>query len=43
MEVPVTFYPREVASYQELIRFEINGLYHQTVEIQGRGTEMKVG
>uniref|UniRef100_A0A8C3CDK8 HYDIN protein n=1 Tax=Cairina moschata TaxID=8855 RepID=A0A8C3CDK8_CAIMO len=41
VEVPVTFYPREVASYQELIRFEINGLYHQTVEIQGRGTEMK--
>ncbi|XP_032051538.1 hydrocephalus-inducing protein homolog [Aythya fuligula] len=42
VEVPITFYPREVASYQELIHFEINGLYHQTVEIQGRGTEMKV-
>uniref|UniRef100_A0A8B9BFH4 HYDIN axonemal central pair apparatus protein n=1 Tax=Anser brachyrhynchus TaxID=132585 RepID=A0A8B9BFH4_9AVES len=39
VEVPVTFYPREVASYQELIPFEINGLYHQTVEVQGRGVE----
>ncbi|NXI70129.1 HYDIN protein, partial [Anseranas semipalmata] len=42
VEVPVTFYPREVASYRELIPFEINGLCEQTVEVQGRGTEMKV-
>ncbi|XP_009468798.1 PREDICTED: hydrocephalus-inducing protein homolog [Nipponia nippon] len=42
VEVPITFYPREVASYNELIPFEINGLYQQTVEVRGRGTEMKV-
>ncbi|XP_021264314.1 hydrocephalus-inducing protein homolog isoform X3 [Numida meleagris] len=40
--VPITFYPREVASYHELIPFEINGLCQQTVEVQGRGAEMKV-
>ncbi|XP_074007853.1 hydrocephalus-inducing protein homolog [Numenius arquata] len=42
MEVPITFYPREVASYRELIPFEINGLCQQTVEVRGRGMEMKV-
>ncbi|NXK55437.1 HYDIN protein, partial [Chauna torquata] len=42
VEVPITFYPREVVSYHELIPFEINGLCQQTVEVQGRGTEMKV-
>ncbi|XP_064315287.1 hydrocephalus-inducing protein homolog [Phalacrocorax carbo] len=41
-EVPITFYPREVASYHELIPFEINGLCQQTVDIRGRGTELKV-
>ncbi|KAM9214465.1 hydrocephalus-inducing protein homolog [Leptosomus discolor] len=41
-EVPITFYPREVASYHELVPFEINGLCQQTVEVQGKGTEMKV-
>ncbi|NXW03107.1 HYDIN protein, partial [Fregetta grallaria] len=42
VEVPITFYPREVASYHELIPFEINGLCQQTVEVRGKGTEMKV-
>ncbi|XP_009976302.1 PREDICTED: hydrocephalus-inducing protein-like, partial [Tauraco erythrolophus] len=42
MEVPVTFCPREVTSYHELVPFEINGLCRQTVEVQGRGMEMKV-
>ncbi|KAM6253129.1 hydrocephalus-inducing protein homolog [Porphyrio hochstetteri] len=42
VEVPVTFYPREVTSYHELIPFEINGLCRQTVEVRGRGTEIKV-
>ncbi|NWW42685.1 HYDIN protein, partial [Pedionomus torquatus] len=42
VEVPITFYPREVASYRELIPFEINGLCQQTVEVRGRGIEMKV-
>ncbi|XP_009881567.1 PREDICTED: hydrocephalus-inducing protein homolog [Charadrius vociferus] len=42
VEVPITFYPREVASYHELIPFEINGLCQQTIEVRGRGTEMKV-
>ncbi|XP_074670186.1 hydrocephalus-inducing protein homolog [Strix aluco] len=40
--VPITFYPREIASYHELIPFEINGLCQQTIEVRGRGTEMKV-
>ncbi|NWH50429.1 HYDIN protein, partial [Fregata magnificens] len=42
VEVPITFYPREVASYHELIPFEINGLCQQTVDVRGMGTEMKV-
>ena len=42
MEVPITFYPREAASYRELIPFEINGLCQQTVEVRGRGMEVKV-
>ncbi|XP_074748293.1 hydrocephalus-inducing protein homolog isoform X5 [Strix uralensis] len=42
VEMPITFYPREVASYHELIPFEINGLCQQTIEVRGRGTEMKV-
>ncbi|NXT87516.1 HYDIN protein, partial [Anhinga rufa] len=42
VEVPITFYPREVASYHELIPFEINGLCQQTVDVRGRGTEIKV-
>ncbi|XP_010138614.1 PREDICTED: hydrocephalus-inducing protein-like, partial [Buceros rhinoceros silvestris] len=42
VEVPITFYPREVTSYHELIPFEINSLYQRSVEVRGRGTEMKV-
>uniref|UniRef100_G3VZI4 HYDIN axonemal central pair apparatus protein n=1 Tax=Sarcophilus harrisii TaxID=9305 RepID=G3VZI4_SARHA len=42
IEVPITFYPREPMFYKELIPFEINGLSQQIVEIQGKGTEMKV-
>ncbi|NXX62461.1 HYDIN protein, partial [Scopus umbretta] len=42
VEVPITFYPREVVSYHEFVPFEINGLCQQTVEVRGRGTEMKV-
>ncbi|KAM4672094.1 hydrocephalus-inducing protein homolog [Amazona ochrocephala] len=42
VEVPITFYPREVASYRELIPIEINGVYQQTIEVRGRGIEMKV-
>ncbi|NXF97015.1 HYDIN protein, partial [Eubucco bourcierii] len=42
VEVPITFCPREAASYQELIPFEINGLCQQAVEVRGRGVEVKV-
>ncbi|XP_009877078.1 PREDICTED: hydrocephalus-inducing protein-like, partial [Apaloderma vittatum] len=42
VDVPITFYPREIASYHELIPFEINGLCQQTVEVRGKGIEMKV-
>ncbi|XP_045149859.1 hydrocephalus-inducing protein homolog [Echinops telfairi] len=40
--VPITFYPRESISYREFIPFEINGLSQQTIEIKGKGTEMKI-
>ncbi|CAO2609942.1 Hydrocephalus-inducing protein [Lemmus lemmus] len=42
LEIPITFYPREAVCYRELIPFEINGLSQQTVEIKGKGTEMKI-
>ncbi|KAM5262598.1 hydrocephalus-inducing protein homolog [Ctenodactylus gundi] len=42
LEIPIIFYPRESISYRELISFEINGLSQQTVEIKGKGTEMKI-
>nr|XP_023421731.1 hydrocephalus-inducing protein homolog [Cavia porcellus] len=42
LEIPITFYPRESINYQELIPFEINALSQQTVEIKGKGTEMKI-
>ncbi|KAM9374294.1 hydrocephalus-inducing protein homolog [Phaethornis superciliosus] len=42
VEVPITFCPSEVGSYRELIPFEINNLCKETVEVRGRGTEMKV-
>ncbi|XP_074055255.1 hydrocephalus-inducing protein homolog isoform X3 [Macrotis lagotis] len=42
LEIPITFYPRETTSYKEIIPFEINGLLKQNIEIQGRGTEMKI-
>ncbi|XP_069312434.1 hydrocephalus-inducing protein homolog [Eulemur rufifrons] len=42
LEIPIIFYPRESINYRELIAFEINGLSQQTVEIKGKGTEMKI-
>ncbi|XP_051024710.1 hydrocephalus-inducing protein homolog [Acomys russatus] len=42
LEIPITFYPREAINYREVIPFEINGLSQQTVEIKGKGTEMKI-
>ncbi|XP_068943597.1 hydrocephalus-inducing protein homolog [Petaurus breviceps papuanus] len=42
LEIPITFYPREPICYKEIIPFEINGLLQQDIEIQGRGTEMKI-
>nr|XP_042717290.1 hydrocephalus-inducing protein homolog isoform X2 [Chrysemys picta bellii] len=42
MEVPITFYPREAVSYHDIIPFEINGLSQQTIEVLGKGTEMKI-
>uniref|UniRef100_A0A7M4E0K5 HYDIN axonemal central pair apparatus protein n=1 Tax=Crocodylus porosus TaxID=8502 RepID=A0A7M4E0K5_CROPO len=42
IEVPITFYPREAVSYHEIIPFEINGLSQQTVEVLGKGSEMKI-
>ncbi|XP_054856814.1 hydrocephalus-inducing protein homolog [Eublepharis macularius] len=41
-EIPFTFYPREAISYHEVITFEINGLSQRTVEVLGRGIEMKI-
>ncbi|XP_069073573.1 hydrocephalus-inducing protein homolog [Pleurodeles waltl] len=42
MEVFITFYPRAVVKYREIVPFEINGHFRQTIEILGQGTEMKV-
>ncbi|XP_064015890.1 LOW QUALITY PROTEIN: hydrocephalus-inducing protein homolog [Pogoniulus pusillus] len=42
VEVPITFCPREAASYRELVPFEVNGLCRQAVEVRGRGVEVKV-
>ncbi|XP_040838338.1 hydrocephalus-inducing protein homolog isoform X1 [Ochotona curzoniae] len=42
LEIPIIFYPRECINYRELIPFEINGLSQQTVEIKGKGTELKI-
>uniref|UniRef100_A0A8C3T1C3 HYDIN axonemal central pair apparatus protein n=1 Tax=Chelydra serpentina TaxID=8475 RepID=A0A8C3T1C3_CHESE len=42
MEVPITFYPREAVSYHDIIPFEISGLSQQTIEVLGKGTEMKI-
>ncbi|KAH0619415.1 hypothetical protein JD844_000028 [Phrynosoma platyrhinos] len=41
-EIPISFYPREAVSYHEIITFEINGLLQKTVEVSGKGIEMKV-
>ncbi|XP_030060864.1 hydrocephalus-inducing protein homolog [Microcaecilia unicolor] len=42
MEVPITFYPREAIQYHEKLCFEINGHSQQTIEIFGKGAEMKI-
>ncbi|XP_039769505.1 hydrocephalus-inducing protein homolog isoform X2 [Ornithorhynchus anatinus] len=42
LEVPIIFYPRDTVHYQEVIPFEINGLSQHTIEVQGKGIEMKV-
>ncbi|XP_007442069.2 hydrocephalus-inducing protein homolog, partial [Python bivittatus] len=42
VEIPISFYPREAISYHEIITFEINGLLQRTVEIFGKGIEMKI-
>ncbi|XP_074864560.1 hydrocephalus-inducing protein homolog isoform X2 [Carettochelys insculpta] len=42
MEVPITFYPREAISYHDSIPFEISGVSQQTIEVLGKGTEMKL-
>jgi hydrocephalus-inducing protein len=41
-EVPVTFYPRAVQSYEEKLEFEINGSYTHTVVIKGEGQEPRI-
>ncbi|XP_042303381.1 LOW QUALITY PROTEIN: hydrocephalus-inducing protein homolog [Sceloporus undulatus] len=41
-EIPISFYPQEAVSYHETITFEINGLLQRTVEVSGKGLEMKV-
>ena len=36
------FYPTEPIAYHETVTFEINGLTQQSVEIRGKGAELKV-
>ncbi|CAF0787663.1 unnamed protein product [Brachionus calyciflorus] len=38
----ITFIPREVKSYQEILIFELNGLTRREVDIKGQGVQMKV-
>lgn len=42
VEIPISFYPREAISYHEIVTFEINGILQRTVELFGKGIEMKV-
>ncbi|KAG8143780.1 hypothetical protein E2320_000954, partial [Naja naja] len=42
VEIPISFYPREAISYHEVVAFEINGILQRTVEIFGKGIEMKI-
>eukprot|EP01028_Stygiella_incarcerata_P012050 TRINITY_DN7246_c0_g1_i2.p1 TRINITY_DN7246_c0_g1~~TRINITY_DN7246_c0_g1_i2.p1 ORF type:complete len:3099 (+),score=817.41 TRINITY_DN7246_c0_g1_i2:4292-13588(+) len=41
-EVLIQFYPREARSYEEVIPFEINGLYTVNVRVKGEGTPARV-
>eukprot|EP00759_Apiculatamorpha_spiralis_P009318 PhF_6_TR15973/c0_g1_i1/m.24996/K17570/HYDIN; hydrocephalus-inducing protein len=41
-EVQIRFMPREVSSYKEIIKFNINGLYTVPVTISGEGTQARV-
>lgn len=38
----ITFYPRAVAKYKEIVPFQINGLSKYLLEIHGEGTELRV-
>ncbi|XP_029378255.1 hydrocephalus-inducing protein homolog [Echeneis naucrates] len=42
MEVPITFYPREVCRYHEKLSFILNSCITKQVEILGQGIEMKL-
>ncbi|KAL8194575.1 UNVERIFIED_CONTAM: hypothetical protein K2H54_025175 [Gekko kuhli] len=41
-DIPFAFYPREAISYHETVTFEINGLLQRTVEVLGKGIEIKI-
>ncbi|XP_066494024.1 hydrocephalus-inducing protein-like [Tiliqua scincoides] len=41
-DIPIVFYPREAISYKEVITFEINGLLQRSIEVTGKGIEMKI-
>lgn len=38
----LTFYPRELAKYKDVVQFQINGLSTHDVTVTGDGTEMRV-
>ena len=40
--VVFNFFPTEPIPYHETVTFEINGLTQQSVEIKGKGAELKV-
>ena len=41
-DIVITFLPREVRTYSDLIPFEINGLYRVNIEVTGSGHECDV-
>ncbi|XP_053127193.1 hydrocephalus-inducing protein homolog isoform X2 [Hemicordylus capensis] len=41
-EIPITFFPREAIAYHEAVAFEINGLSQRSVEVSGKGIELKI-
>lgn len=42
LKIPIIFTPRESKKYEEILRFDINGLYKIDVKITGEGAPCKL-